>query len=206
MKILKDDWRIDPLHTALVVIDMQRTWLEPDSPRELAQARDLVPRINELAGICRKLGMPVINVRAVVRPDGSDVGLLKDFRPEIDSEWWYNEGKKGAEFYKNLDVKPGDYEVKKIRYSAFIPGSSNMEPLLRGLARDSIIICGIATDVCVAATTIDAMMLDFRVFLVGDLTSTFSDDRQRIALEVLGTHFAKLMMYDEIKAELEQIK
>ena len=82
MKISKDDWRIDPLHTALVVIDMQRTWLEPDSPRELAKARDLVPKINELAGICRKLGMPVINVRAVVRPDGSDVGLLKDFRPE----------------------------------------------------------------------------------------------------------------------------
>ena len=83
--------------------------------------------------------------------------------------------------------------VPKIRYSALIPGSSNLEPLLRGLGRDSFIICGILTDVCVASTTIDAMMLGFKVFFVADLTRTLSDERQKIALEVIGRHFARVV-------------
>ena len=86
---------------------------------------------------------------------------------------------------KGLDVKEGDYEVKKIRYSCFIAGSSNLEPLLRGLGRDSFIICGVATDVCVLTTTVDGMMLGFRVFYVGDLTTTFNEERQRIALQAI---------------------
>jgi ureidoacrylate peracid hydrolase len=184
---------------------MQRTWLEPGSPRELAQARDLVPEINKLTDMCRRLRIPVIHLRAVIRPDESDIGLLKDIRTEINSEWWYHEGRKGAEFYKDLEVKEGDYEVKKIRYSAFIPGSSNLEPLLRGLGRDSIIVCGIATDVCVGMTTADAMMLGFRVFLVGDLTTTFDKERQKVALEVLNKHFAKVMTFEQVKRELKQL-
>jgi len=70
---------------------------------------------------------------------------------------------------------------------------------LRGLGRDSLIICGVATDICVATTIVDAMMLDFRVFLVGDLTTTLSDERQKVALEVLDRHFAKVVTLDEVQ-------
>lgn len=159
----------------------------------------------KLTSICRNLGIPVIHVRTISRPDLSDVGLLQEIRPRTDSEWEYLEGRKGTEFYKDLEVKEGDYEVKKIRYSCFIPGSSNLEPLLRGLGRDSFIICGVATDVCVFTTTVDAMMLGFRVFYVGDLTTTFNEERRRVTLEVLDMHFAKVMTFEQVQQELKQL-
>jgi nicotinamidase-related amidase len=66
-------------------------------------------------------------------------------------------------------------------------------------------ICGVATDVCVGATTIDAMMLGFKIFFIGDLTATFSEERQRIALEVYNRHFAKVMTFNEVMKVLTQL-
>jgi isochorismate hydrolase len=66
-------------------------------------------------------------------------------------------------------------------------------------------ICGVLTDLCVGTTTADAMMLGFKVFFVGDLTATFSKERQKIALEVYNMHFAKVMIFDQIMDELKQL-
>jgi nicotinamidase-related amidase len=85
---------------------------------------------------------------------------------------------------------------------ASIPGSSTLEPLIRGLEKTQIIICGVATDVCVGATGIDAMMLGFKIFFVGDLTATFTEERQRIALEVYDRHFAKVMTFKEVMSTM----
>lgn len=202
----KDAWRINPVKTALVVIDMQRAYVDKGAPVECVGAREIVPRINELARLCRRLKIPIIWVRHSNRADLSDVGLMQEIRPrQMDNELEVLEGRKGAEFYPELDVRPEDYVVTKVRYSAFISGSSNLEPLLRGLGRDSFIICGVATDVCVGTTTADAMMLGFKVFLVGDLAATLNEERQRIALETLNKHFAKVMTFEEVKEELGQL-
>jgi len=200
----KEAWHIDPVKTALVVIDPQRAFLDKGAPVECVAGREIVPRINELASMCRRLEIPVIWVRQSNRADLSDVGLMQDIRPrQMDNELEVLEGKKGVDFYPALNVTPDDYVVTKIRYSAFIPGSSDLEPLLRGLGRDRFIICGVATDVCVGTTTTDAMMLGFKVFFVSNLTATLSDERQRISLEVLDRHFAKVMPLEQIKEELQ---
>lgn len=205
-KPAKDAWTIRPRNTALVVVDMQQAFVERGAPLECVGARQLVPKINELAAICRKLKMPVIFVKVNRRADLSDGGLVNDFLPTLpEGEMWPFEGRKGAEFYPGLNVTQDDYIVPKIRYSALIPGSSSLEPLLRGLGRDSFIICGVATDVCVGAATIDAMMLGFKVFFVGDLTATFNQKRHQIALEAYNRHFAKVMTFDQVMKELARL-
>ena len=201
---LKDTWEIIPGKTALVIVDMQRAFVEEGGPLPVQGSRELVPKFNELARICRGLRIPVIFIRMTGRADLSDIGLRKDMRPpQLDNELEVLEGRKGVDFCDGLDVTQDDYVVSKIRYSAFIPGSSNLELLLRGLDRDRFIICGVCTDICVAATTMDAMMLGFKVFFVGDLTATLSDERQRISLEVLDRHFSKVMTYEQIMKELQ---
>ena len=162
-----------------------------------------MPKINELTTMCRRLNIPVIFIRQTSRPDGSDNGLKRDFRPPGEHELRAVEGKIGIEFYPELNVAQSDYVVPKIRYSAFIPGSSILERLLHGLGRDSIIVCGVATDVCVATTIADAMMLDFKVFLISDLTASFTEERRKAALNVIEQHFAKVMTFDEVKKELQ---
>ena len=203
----KDNWQINPSDAAFITIDYQQASL-PGAPLEIPGLGEQIIKVNELAEICRQLGIPIIHIRMVVRDDLSDIGLLQQIRPRTDSDLEYREGDRGAGFFDDsevrLDVREGDYDVKKVRYSALIPGSSNLEPLLRGLGRNSLIVCGGATDVCLGTTVSCAMMLGFKVFLVGDLTFTLSEERQRIALEVLDRHFAKVMNSEEVKKELRQ--
>ena len=207
-KIPKDLWRIDINNTALVIVDMQRAFVDEGSPLECIGARELISKINRLTASCRKLKIPVIFVKADRRADLSDSGLFSDFADfasyQRNDEMDPRQGRRGNEFCDGLNITRDDYIIPKIRYSAFIPGSSSLEPLLRGLGRDRFIICGVATDVCIGATTIDGMMLGFKVFLVGDLTATFSQERQKIALEVYDRHFAKVMNFNEVMEELKQ--
>jgi len=198
----KDAWVIMPDTTALVVIDMQRAFV--DTGRCIG-AKELVPKINELAATCRKLNIPVIFVKMSRRADLSDSGLMADMRAQQpDNEMRALEGMKGVEFCDALNVTQDDYIVPKKRYSALIPGSSVLEPLLNGLGRDSFIICGVATDICVGTTTTDGMMMEFKVFFVGDLTATFSKERHKVALKVYNS-FAKVMTFDEVMKELAHL-
>lgn len=203
----KDAWRMGAENTALVVIDMQRAFVDKGSPLECAGAEDLLPRINELTAACRSLRIPVMFVKVDSRADLSDAGLSPEFAHWAqDDEMIPRRGRKGNEFCVGLNVSDKDYIVPKIRYSAFIPGSSGLEPLLRGLGRDRFMICGVATDVCVGATAMDAMMLGFKVFFVGDLTATFSEERQRIALEVYDRHFVKVFLFRQAMEELTHLR
>ena len=204
--IRKDTWKIDPAKTAFVIIDMQRAFVDKGAPLECPGAQDLVPGINELAAACRGLRIPVIFVKVDSRDDLSDTGLSLEFAhwPQ-DHEMIPRQGRKGNEFCAGLHVSANDYIVPKIRYSAFIPGSSSLEPLLRGLGRDRFMICGVATDVCVGTTAMDGMMLGFRVFFIGDLTATFNEERQRIALEVYNRHFVKVVHFREVMETLAHL-
>jgi len=202
----KDNWKIDANKTAVVTIDIVRTFLDPGAPFETPGAREFVPKLNELMDICRKLGMPIIHVVHSNRADLSDIGLLQEVRPRrLDSELELLGDRKGPEFYEGLNVSKSDYIVNKIRYSAFIQGSSHIEQLLRGLGRDSIILSGVLTDVCSATTTQDAMMLGFKVFFAADLNTTMTPERQKVALEVLDRHFAKVVTSEQVKGELKQL-
>ena len=204
---IKESWTIGVKNTALVVIDMQRAYVDQGAPVECVGAREMVPGINELTAICRSLKNPVIFVKMSRRADLSDSDFMKDLEPKpAVGEMEAYEGKKGAEFCPGLNVDEDDYIVTKIRYSALIPGSSTLEPLLRGLGRDSFIICGVATDVCVGTTTMDGMMLGFKVFFVGDLTASISEERRKTALEVYDMHFAKVITFNEVMKELAQLK
>jgi ureidoacrylate peracid hydrolase len=201
----KESWEIDPEKTALVVIDMQRAFTDKEGPVMVPGAYSLVPGINELAAVCRQSGIPVIFVRMGGNPDLSDVGLRQEMREvSPDNPWEALHGNRGFEFCDGLQIMPEDYEVVKVRYSALIPGSSTLEPLLRGLGRDRFIICGIVTDVCVGSTAIDGMALGFRVFFSADLTASLSPERQKVALEVMGRHYARVMALEEIKESLRK--
>lgn len=203
-KYPKDAWTIQPGKTALVVIDMQRGFVDAGAPLECLGARELVPGINKLAQRCRQLKIPVVFVRVGFRADLPDTGLSPYFRDESlkASELFPEEGRKGGDFCPGLVMTGDDYIVSKLRYSALILGSSSLESLLRWLGRDSFMICGVATDVCVGTTTMDGMMLGFRVFFIGDLTATFSEERRQAALEAYDRHFARVMTLAEVMKEL----
>lgn len=202
----KKSWKIDPERIALVVIDIQRRFLDQGAPKECLGAREMVPNINKLSSICRRLKIPVIQVRTARHPDLSDVGIYPEIHAETwpetkDSEYFTVEGRKGAEFYPVLKITKDDYIVTKNRPSAFIQGSSNLETVLRDLGRDAIIACGVATGGCVHATVSNAWELGFRVWCVADLTAP----KDEYAIKHMGTNCGNVVTFEEIVRELEQL-
>lgn len=206
MKTPKDNWRISPTRTALLVIDMQKAWIQEGAPREIPDARRVLPGINQLADFCRRRKIPVIFIREAFRPDLTDMGLMKDILPALaDPEWGPLEGNKGAEFHSDLDVRNEDYVITKIRYSPFISGSSSLEPLLRGLGCDTVIICGCGMEACAAATAADGMQIGFKVFFVSDLTARISGEKSHYEaiLNIINRQYARVITFEEIRMELD---
>jgi len=92
--------------------------------------------------------------------------------------------------------------VIKNCYSALIPGSSQLERLLRSLDIDTVLIAGTKTNVCCESTARDAMMLDFKTVMLSDCCAALSDDEHRAALENIFQQFGDVSTADEALRKL----
>jgi ureidoacrylate peracid hydrolase len=203
LRIFKD---LDPAKTALVAIDMQNAFLEPNGPIPVRSALEIVEPINRAAQGCRELGVPVIWIRSHHPANGGDWRHFFDHfvRPDRReaAAAHLSADAHGSQFYSEMDVQDSDYVVIKNRYSCFVPGSSSLERLLRSMGRDTIVLCGTKTNICVESTARDGMMIDFRVVVLQDATSTLSDEEHQASLNVLIQEFADILTVDEVLGEL----
>jgi ureidoacrylate peracid hydrolase len=190
--------------TALVVIDMQPTFVAPGAPAEVPAARDIVRPINAFAAALRARGATIIWVTHANAPraGGSDwpgffdrfvaaemrERTLKALAPDSPS----------TQLWSGLQADPGDLHLRKNRYSALIAGASALDSVLRGRGIDTVLIAGTKTNVCCEATARDAMMLDYGVVMVADCLAALSDEEHRASLETMIQQFADVMTSAEI--------
>jgi len=198
----------DPATTALVVIDMQKTFCAEGAPAEVPLSRAIVPAINRLAAGLRTAGGQVIwiNHANLSTPQGSDwSGFFDHFVADavrartIES---LSPDGAGQALWPGLTTGPNDMRILKNRYSALIPGSSGLERALRSLGITTLLIAGTKTNVCCESTARDAMMLDFKVVMVEDATAALSDEEHRATLETIIQQFGDVMTVDEVLARL----
>jgi ureidoacrylate peracid hydrolase len=104
----------------------------------------------------------------------------------------------GQKVWEGLDRGPGDLHLLKNRYSALIPGSSNLERVLRSAGITHLLIAGTKTNICCESTARDAMMMDFAVVMVSDACAALSDDEHRATLETVIQNFGDVMTVDEV--------
>jgi len=207
-------WDIVPEKTALVVIDMQNAFVHEKGQFYVPAAGGLTGRINQVAKLCRDRGI-LVNwvVRHPYRRDGLDMGEERDFYPTmVGNPAGVTEDGFGVQLIPELDVdQEKDLIVPKIRYSALIPGSSNLDRLLRYHGRDTVIIMGVATNVCCGTTARDAMMLDYKVIFVSDGNAAFDETVmgskvpsiiQEAELMTLRACFAMVCTTDELIGEI----
>lgn len=203
--------RLDPKRTALVVIDMQSAFVEPGSPAEVPPARGIVPNINRLAVEARKLGVTVIWVTHANQHSGANSDWPMFFENFVAAEVRQRTIESlaptapGQKVWRDMKVEPGDIHVVKNRYSALIPGSSNLERILRGMKIDNVLVTGTKTNVCCEATGRDAMMMDFSVVMVSDCLAALSDEEHRASLETFIQQFGDVMTTDEVLAVLRAL-
>jgi len=191
--------------TVLVNVDMQNAFVEG---YEISAPDGLIvqERINRISAACRKAGIPVIHTRHVLRPDGSNVGLLGEFYPPL-KHGLLAFGSESAELHPGLVVEPSDIILDKPRFGSF--HGTDLELILRGRGYDTIIVTGIATNVCCETTAREANVREFRVFFLSDATATrgIGDlthaDIQRATCATLGFLFAEVLTTDEMLKKID---
>lgn len=201
------DFDITPMRTALVNVDMQSCFVQ-GYPISAPDGLVVLERINSVAAACRKAGILVIHTSIVFRADGSNVGLVAEFDPATIHSGILTKGSEAAELHRGLVVDPRDILLDKPRFGAF--HATDLELILRARGIDTIIITGIATNICCETTAREAAVRNFRVFFLSDGTATFNigslsaSDLQRATCATLGLVFAQVLTVAEMINKIER--
>ena len=194
------EFSVAPQHTALINVDMQNCFVE-GSPISSPDGLAVLDRINRLATACRDAGILVVHTSHVFRPDGSNMGVMADVSPVV-KQGIVTKGSPSAELHAGLVVDARDILLDKPRFGAF--HSTDLELILRSRGIDTVIISGIATNVCCETTAREAMVRDFRVLFLSDGTATrdmgdaSAAELQKATCATLGFVFGQVLTVDEV--------
>ncbi len=189
---------LKPEKTALLVIDMQRDFLQPEG--YAAQAGlDIAPLVAAIAPVGRVLaaarsaGLTIIHTREGHVPDLSDCPPYKLERSrragaEIGSKGPLGRllvrGEAGHDFVDELRPLPGEVVIDKPGYSAF--EHTALQQLLTTRGIETLIITGITTEVCVSSTLRSGADRGYRCITVGDACASGDPALHDAALAMIG--------------------
>ena len=199
---------IEPAKTAFVVVDMQNYFMKPGFQGEVPKARAIVPSVNRLAAALRALGGHVVWIKNATNDTRDTWSVYHDWlqTPERRDRRYASMdlAHEGHALWPELDVRPEDAQIAKKRFSAFLPGSSEIELHLRQRGIDTVLIGGTATNVCCESSARDAMMLNFKVIMVHDVLATYTDEEHNATLRTFYSIFGDVQTIDEVIASLQR--
>jgi nicotinamidase/pyrazinamidase len=173
-------------HTALLIIDVQNDFC-PGGNLAVEEGDRIIPTINAIAGrfpmvVATKDWHPQGHISFASRHPGKNVQDTVE-TPDGNQILWPDhcvQGTPGAEFHPDLDLRPVNLVLHKgskpdlDSYSAFFENDKNTETglrsLLQGLGFERVVVCGLAADVCVYFSAVDAKSVGFETAVVWDAT------------------------------------
>jgi len=195
--------------TALVVVDMQNYFVSESLAGTIPLSRAIVPNINRMARALRAAGGTVAWVQTTAEGALAHWGRHHEhmLTPERRARRLalLEESNEAFRLYPMLDPHPTDLRVKKIKYSALIPNSSDLHDALQERGIESVIVTGTATNVCCESTARDAMMLDYRVIMLSDGNAAHNDAEHAATLDNCALFFGDVMTTDEAIARLAPV-
>ncbi len=197
---------IEAVRTALVVVDMQNYYVAEGFPNESPAARAIVPSINRMAAGLRAAGGRVVWVQTDSAEALAKWGNHHKYKltPERVAARLKNLSAtdEGFKLYKTLEPKTEDIYVRKIKFSALVGDSSNLDSVLRDHGLEVLLIAGTKTNVCCESTARDASMMEYRVAMLSDCTATSTDEEHAAALNGFQISFGDVMTVDEVLERL----
>ena len=185
--------------TALIMIDMQRGFIDPSSPLFIAGAAATVPACAGAIKYFHEQKLPVFYAVRHYRADGSDVEKAR-------AKAWAEGGKPLSEtcdehmsdaFPESFEVLECDRVMVKPRFSAFF--ATSLDLVLRRLGIQTVVLAGTTTPNCIRTTCYDALSLDYDVVVLSDCTSSVTPAVQTANLEDMQRIGTKIMTLEEYK-------
>ncbi len=187
-------WDLRNEKSALLVVDMQRYFLDSKADHFSCGGQAILPNVIRLIESFRKANRPVIFTR-----HAHDAELLED---DVMNAWWGEvivDGTPEAEIVNELSPKPNELIIDKNRYSAFY--KTELDKHLETLGIQDIVIAGIKTNLCCESTARDAYYRSYRTFIPADGTGTGSDEMHVASLLNLAYGFSSVVTTDEILSQ-----
>ncbi len=201
---------VDPSHTALLIIDMQRDFCCAGGSFDrlgvdLSMYPPVIDRIGGLLEGARQSGVLPIFIQMTVLPNRAsespaqirfNLRLHDGHHGQSEPLAYTLDGSEGQRFVPGLEPQDGELVVKKYRSSAF--WGTNLALLLRSNGIKSVVVSGCTTEGCVESTARDAMFSDYYVVLATNAVAS-DDKRQHDASMYLMAHRFDLATSEDIR-------
>lgn len=202
--------RLAPGRTALIVVDMQKGFLDPGEAMEVPQAREIVPRIQALLAIFREKRLPVVFTQFVysekipllvgeLHPEHrrATPGAPRGFGLPSSS---CLEGEENVKIVPELGPLPDELVIPKHWYDAF--NGTPLDGALRARGIRSLVFTGTMTDICVLASVVGAFNREYRCVVVEDAVATLWPEIQQATLDIIRRAYARVVSAKEVADEI----
>ncbi len=190
------DFAFDPARTALVIIDMQRDFVEPGGfghalGNDVGRLAPIVPAVAALLGAFRERGLAIVHTKECHRPDLADCPPAKRARGggslRIGDHGPMGriliEGEPGNDFVEPLQPRDGEFVIAKPGKGAFY--ATGLQKLLEQRGITHLLITGVTTEVCVQTTMREANDRGYECLLVEDATESYFPHFKQATLEMV---------------------
>jgi len=171
--------RFDPATTAVVVVDMQNAFCDPDGSLYAPPSNEAIAPVTNLVTAARNAGAHIVYTKDVHTEDQFEETHYYD---EFDR--WGEHVLKGtwdAELVTDLDVREEDYVVEKPTYDAFHETSLHAHLQAEGIS--DLLIAGTLANVCVLHTASSAALHDYRPVVVEDAVGFLEESDKEYAVD-----------------------
>ena len=198
------DIKLDPATTALLVIDIQNTYLEDkDTPEETERwqpfyrrmRQTVIPNTARLIAECRKRGVEIIFARiACLKNDGRDRSLSQK-KPGFNYLLLPKDRPDGQIV---PELAPQGDEIVMLKTTDSALTGTNLRLILHNMGIKDVICAGIFTDQCVSSTVRSLADESYGVVVVEDCCAAATDELHRHELEVINMIYCHVVQLDEV--------
>ena len=160
---------------AIIVVDMLKGNVDLKSSSVLAQeVSPIIPHLQHLLTVARERKLPVVFA--------NDSYMPNDFLWQSIMKPHCIRGTAGADVIDELKPQETDIILPKRRFSAFC--RTDLDITLRELDVDTVVVCGITTEVCVTMTALEGIANDFRAIIISDCCASRTPENKERALSL----------------------
>ncbi|MCZ7834080.1 MULTISPECIES: cysteine hydrolase family protein [Atlantibacter] len=209
-------YSFDPATTALIVIDMQRDFVEPHGfgealGNDVSLLRRAIDPCRRLLDAARRAGLFVVHTREGHRPDLSNcpaAKLTRGGKTFIGQQGTMGriliQGEPGHDIIPELYPQAGEPIIDKPGKGAFF--ATDLHLILQARGIRSLIICGVTTEVCVQTTAREANDRGYEVLIPEDCCASYFPEFHRAALEMIKAQGAIVGWVSDADAVIDALR
>lgn len=190
------EFEFDPKTTALVIIDMQRDFVDPGGfgealGNDVSYLRRAIAPTQRVLEASRTIGMLVIHTREGHRADLSDCPPAKMARGRLTTGIGDNgpmgrilvRGEYGHDFVDELQPAAGEPVLDKPGKGAFY--ATDLDSILKNRGVKQLVVCGVTTEVCVHTTVREANDRGYDALVLEDCVASYFPEFQEVGIKMI---------------------